>query len=237
LAQHHGWQCAGQCDRGSADFFGRMLTGFCTHSLIRVGIVNAATTSLYSVGKVVAFGSYLGNQDRVGDIDLAIRLDRRPEFAPRWPEALLARAEAAENHGRRFRGFLKRLAWPETEVKRYLRGGVRSLSLHDWTKEEPWLQHAAIRYSSKTDRLRRRRSPRRRDVMSLKWDFHQSRSNNAGRRSGLVAALSDQGGPAPWAPRLVSAQAGTVPSRDFRGPPLNQISEWRVSRPLATERP
>jgi hypothetical protein len=84
----------------------------------------------------------LGNQDRVGDIDLAIRLDRRPEFAPRWPEALLARAEDAENHGRRFRGFLERLAWPETEVKRYLRGGVRSLSLHDWTKEEPWLQYA-----------------------------------------------------------------------------------------------
>ena len=95
----------------------------------------AAKTSLYSVGKVAVFGSYVGNQDRLGDIDLAIRLDRRPEFAPRWPEALLARAEAAENHGRRFRGFLERLAWPETEVKRYLRGSVRSLSLHDWTKE------------------------------------------------------------------------------------------------------
>ncbi len=111
--------------------------------LIRVGIVNDDPSSLYRVGKAVIFGSYLNSQERISDIDLAIRLDRRPEFAERWPEALLAKADAAANRGRRFRGFLDRLAWPETEVKRYLRGGVRWLSLHDWTKEELWLQHAA----------------------------------------------------------------------------------------------
>jgi len=71
---------AAPISRADAD---RVLNAF----LIRVGIVNDAKTSLYRVGKVVVFGSYLGNQDRVGDIDLAIRLDRRPEFAPRWPEA------------------------------------------------------------------------------------------------------------------------------------------------------
>lgn len=111
--------------------------------LIRVGIVNDDPSWLYRIGKVVVFGSYLNGQEWVGDIDLAIRLDRRPEFAERWPEALLARADAAARRGRRFRGFLDRLAWPETELRRYLRGGIRWLSLHDWTTEEPWLQHAA----------------------------------------------------------------------------------------------
>jgi len=111
--------------------------------LIRVGIVNNDPSWLYRVKKVVIFGSYLNSQQWVGDIDLAIQLDRRPEFAQRWPEALLARADAAAHRGRRFWGFLDRLAWPEIEVMRYLRGGVRWLSLHDWTKEEPWLQHAA----------------------------------------------------------------------------------------------
>jgi hypothetical protein len=111
--------------------------------LIRVGIVNGDKSWLYRVGKVVIFGSYLSNQEWVGDIDLAIQLDRRPEFAECWPEALLAKAEDAANRGRRFGGFLERLAWPETEVKRFLRGGVRSLSLHDWTKEERWLQRAS----------------------------------------------------------------------------------------------
>jgi hypothetical protein len=111
--------------------------------LVRVGIVNDDPSWLYRVGKVVIFGSYLNSQECLGDIDFAIRLDRRPEFAERWPEVLLAKADAAANRGRRFRGFLDRLAWPETEVKRYLRGGVRWLSLHDWTKEQVWLQHAA----------------------------------------------------------------------------------------------
>jgi len=111
--------------------------------LIRVGIVNDDPSWLYRIGKVVVFGSYLNSQEWVGDIDLAIRLDRRPEFAEQWPEVLLAKSDAAACRGRRFRGFLDRLAWPETEVRRYLRGGIRWLSLHDWTKEEPWLQHAA----------------------------------------------------------------------------------------------
>ena len=111
--------------------------------LARVRSLNSDRSQLYRVGKVVIFGSYLTNEGRVGDIDLAIRLDRRPEFAERWPEALLTRADAAASRGRRFRGFLERLAWPETEVKRYLRGRARALSLHNWIKEEPWLQHAA----------------------------------------------------------------------------------------------
>ena len=110
--------------------------------LERVALVNADESLPHRVGKVVIFGSYLSNQERIGDIDLAIRLDRRPQFAQRWAEAVLARAEAAEREGRRFRGFLERLTWAENEVKQRLRGGARLLSLHDWTTEEPWLQHA-----------------------------------------------------------------------------------------------
>jgi hypothetical protein len=113
--------------------------------LIRVRSVNGDPSWLYRVAKVVVFGSYLNHQQSVGDIDLAIQLDRRPEFAKSWPEALLARADAAAHRGRRFHGFLDRLSWPETEVRRYLRGGGRGLSLHDWTKEEAWLQHASHR--------------------------------------------------------------------------------------------
>jgi predicted nucleotidyltransferase len=110
--------------------------------LVRVALVNADDSWLHRIGKVVIFGSYLSNQEWLGDIDLAIRLDRRPQFADRWAEAVLARAESAERRGRHFRGFIDRLAWAENEVKQNLRGGVRLLSLHDWSMEEPWLQHA-----------------------------------------------------------------------------------------------
>src|SRR5207248_2289196 len=70
--------------------------------LIRVGIVNNDPSWLYRVGKVVIFGSYLKSQEWVGDIDLAIRLDRRREFAELWPETLLAKADAAARRGRHF---------------------------------------------------------------------------------------------------------------------------------------
>jgi hypothetical protein len=110
--------------------------------LERVALVNADESLPHRVGKVVIFGSYLSDQQRIGDIDVAIRLDCRPRFADHWAEAVLARAEAAERSGRHFRGFIDRLGWAEDEVKRKLRGGARLLSLHDWTTEEPWLQHA-----------------------------------------------------------------------------------------------
>ena len=106
------------------------------HFLERVELVNADDSLPHRVGKVVIFGSYLSNQERLGDIDLG------PQYADRWAEAVLARAESAERRGRHFRGFLDRLTWAEDEVKRLLRGGARLLSLHDWSTEEPWLQHA-----------------------------------------------------------------------------------------------
>jgi predicted nucleotidyltransferase len=121
--------------------------------LARVETVNADESWPHRIGKVVLFGSYLSSQESVGDIDLAIRLERRAVFADHWPEAVLARADAATRQGRRFRGFLDRLAWAEKEVKQYLRGGKRVLSLHDWTTEEPWLQHAPHRvlFEERTD--------------------------------------------------------------------------------------
>ncbi len=113
--------------------------------LARASAVNADESFPHRVGKVVVFGSYLGDRDRIGDVDLAIRLDRRPRYANAWPETLLAHAEAALWRGRRFRSFIDALAWAETEVKTILRGGVRPLSLHDWNREAPWLSKAPHR--------------------------------------------------------------------------------------------
>lgn len=126
---------AGPISRAEAS---RQLEGF----LVRVAEVNADDSLPHRVGKVVIFGSYLSGQERIGDLDLAIRLDRRPQFANHWAEVVLARAESAERRGRHFQGYLDRLAWAEDEVKRLLRGGTRLLSLHDWSMEEPWLQNA-----------------------------------------------------------------------------------------------
>jgi hypothetical protein len=56
--------------------------------LIRVGTVNGNPSWPCRVRKVVVFGSHLNNEERVGDIDLAIQLDRRPEIAKSWAVVL-----------------------------------------------------------------------------------------------------------------------------------------------------
>jgi predicted nucleotidyltransferase len=78
--------------------------------LARARSVNSDDSWLHRIGKVVVFGSYLNNQDRIGHIDLAIRLERRAKVDEDWVEAVLNVAEAAERRGHRFRGFVDRLA-------------------------------------------------------------------------------------------------------------------------------
>lgn len=63
-------------------------------------------------GKVVVFGRLSEAPACDSDIDLAIHLDRRPECAEYWSEALLARAETARRtKGAIFAASLDRLAW------------------------------------------------------------------------------------------------------------------------------
>ena len=98
--------------------------------------LNANDECAYRVTKVVLFGSYLTNKTRLGDVDLAIRLESRPQYRSQWPETLLARAEEAAKRGRRFSTFVDRLGWAQQEAKRFLKARSRSLSLHDLDKEE-----------------------------------------------------------------------------------------------------
>ncbi len=105
--------------------------------LERVQALNANDECAYRVTKVVLFGSYLTSKTRLSDVDLAIRLEPRPQYRSQWPETLLAQAEEAERRGRRFSTFVDRLGWAQREAKRFLKARSRSLSLHDLDKEEP----------------------------------------------------------------------------------------------------
>jgi len=138
--------------------------------LARVEAVNADESFPHRVGKVVVFGSYLGDKDPIGDVDLAVRFDRRPRYAANWPETLMAYAEREQQTGRRFGSFLNALAWAETEMKRILRGGVRALSLHDWNAEEPWLSAAPHRILLEEEDPLRPTPPRKRSKRKCSQD-------------------------------------------------------------------
>lgn len=96
----------------------------------RVDIVNIRDTYAYTVESVVLFGSMLSDKELLGDVDLALELqpavpDR--EGFDQWRED---RYDVAMNNGMRFGTTLEKLAWPRTEVLRYLKSRSRSLSLH-----------------------------------------------------------------------------------------------------------
>ena len=71
----------------------------------------------------------------MGDVDLAIHLEPKPEFRDGWAERVLAHAAEAEARGRRFSRFTDRLGWAEQETRMFLKAGWRSLSLDDLDHE------------------------------------------------------------------------------------------------------
>ena len=96
----------------------------------RVRTVNANPDLAYRVHKVLVFGSYLTEQDRINDIDVAVELVMR-EIEPGKREAVLqARVQVAHQAGRQFSGPMDQLLWPYQEVLLLLKARSRAISLH-----------------------------------------------------------------------------------------------------------
>lgn len=97
----------------------------------RVKEVNADNQFLYKIDTVVLFGSFLGDSATVNDVDLAIKLVPKITDRNKFHELLEQRIREALNDGGRFGNIVEQTAWPQTEVKRYLKARSRILSLHD----------------------------------------------------------------------------------------------------------
>ena len=98
--------------------------------LDRVDRANSSPNYLYSVTRVVVFGSFLDDCEVLGDIDLAIGLEPRAVDGEGMVEAILAYADEASRKGRKFAGFMERLNWPTEDILRALKGRSRSISIH-----------------------------------------------------------------------------------------------------------
>lgn len=96
----------------------------------RVRDINANPYFLYKVTKVILFGSFLSKKESLGDVDLAIQLSPKERNQDRFHDLLVQRSQAALNSGRRFSTFIDQMSWADTEVRRYLKGKSRYISLH-----------------------------------------------------------------------------------------------------------
>lgn len=108
--------------------------------LARVKVVNKNEYYLYKVEKVLVFGSYLGTNERLGDVDIAIKISSKELNSTKFAELAKIRSSEAENNGRHFSNSLQKLFWPQEEVLRYLKSRSRSISIH--FTDDPVLKNA-----------------------------------------------------------------------------------------------
>ncbi len=96
----------------------------------RVEKVNTDPYFLYKVKKVILFGSYLTDAPKISDIDLAVELVPKENDEHLRKELFEERIYEALDSGKRFTSILERYAWPEIEVRKFLKSRSRVISLH-----------------------------------------------------------------------------------------------------------
>lgn len=110
--------------RSTAD---RLLAGL----IDRMHQLESREDLLFRVEWAAVYGSYLRDVDRLGDLDIAVKLARKETDPARHRARTRAALAAASSSGRRFSGIADRIGYPRDEVCRFLRGRSRSISLYE----------------------------------------------------------------------------------------------------------
>lgn len=100
--------------------------------LERIATLNSDERFLARVQKAVAFGSYIGNADRIGDLDVAVELVRREPNFEKHREVNNRRVAEEFAKGRHFANVVDQAFWWQQEATLFLRNRKRGLSLHDY---------------------------------------------------------------------------------------------------------
>ncbi len=100
--------------------------------LERIKALNSDARFLARVLKAVAFGSYIGEGDRIGDLDVALQLVRREPDFEKHTEANNRRVAEEFGRGRRFSNIVDQAFWWQREAMLFLRNRSRGLSLQDY---------------------------------------------------------------------------------------------------------
>lgn len=98
--------------------------------LERVSAVNANNNFLFRVHKVLVFGSYLTEQNRLNDIDVAVELLHRENDPNKRKTAIRACIRKVHEGGRQFSNIADEVSWPYNEVLLFLKSRSRAISLH-----------------------------------------------------------------------------------------------------------
>jgi hypothetical protein len=93
-----------------------------------VGQYNSDPNKLLTIQTLVVFGSFLGPNERLGDVDIAVKYRHRD---PNDPDRAATSLAYAERSGRHFSNIVEWLCWPETELRQILKGRKRTIAIQD----------------------------------------------------------------------------------------------------------
>jgi hypothetical protein len=97
--------------------------------LERVEQYNSDPDKVLAIEAVIVFGSFLGPKEKLGDLDIAVKVrDRNPTDLDRAATALAY----AERSGRHFSNFMEWICWPNTELFQILKASKRIMKIQDW---------------------------------------------------------------------------------------------------------
>jgi hypothetical protein len=97
--------------------------------LARVEQYNSDPTKLLTIEVVVVFGSFLGANEKLGDLDIAVKYRHRN---PNNHDPTTTALAYAERSGRHFSNIVEWISWPNTELCQILKGRKRTIAIQDW---------------------------------------------------------------------------------------------------------
>jgi predicted nucleotidyltransferase len=119
--------------------------------LERIDRLNHDNHFLARITRVVVFGSYLrADVDRLGDVDVAVEVAPKESDRQRLRELNYRRVAESERKGRRFSGMLDR-EWWQLETFQFLKDRSRSIGLHDYRSEKPFVDEVPHKILMSTD--------------------------------------------------------------------------------------
>jgi hypothetical protein len=114
--------------------------------LARVEQYNSDPNKLLTVEAVVVFGSFLGANDKLGDLDIAVKHRHRNPNDPDPAATALAYSERSSRH---FSNIVEWVSWPETELRQFLKARIEDY-------RDPRLAHSLRMTASGLDHFQHR---------------------------------------------------------------------------------
>jgi predicted nucleotidyltransferase len=97
--------------------------------LDRVNEVNNNEGYVYKIESVKVFGSYLSEKEMIGDLDVAIKIERKVN-GDEFMNMNQKRIQLAKEKGRQFSNYVDEIFWPRREVLMHLSTRKKGLSIH-----------------------------------------------------------------------------------------------------------